>query len=78
MEITITQETKENGSHYIEATCGKTSAFVGRGASGYITVCCMNASHRAWRGAGRTFFTVDAAIKSYKKAEMKAIIGLLS
>lgn len=76
MNIEIIKESKENG-HYIEAACGKTTALVGRSAAGYISVVCKNASHRVWRGLGRTFGSVEEAVESYKKPEMKAIIRLL-
>lgn len=77
MDIMITKESNTSGDHYIEAICGKTTAVVGKSSFGYIFVLCCNASHRAYRGAGRTFNTIEEAVSAYKSPEMKSIIRLL-
>lgn len=66
-----------NGSEptgfYCGATCGKTSAFVSITKHGF-RVCCKNACHDVWRGAGRGFETLADALAGYKSPEMRAII----
>ena len=58
---------------HIHASAGKVSAYVGFHPRG-VDVCCLNASNRAWRGSGRCFPSLEAALAAYKSAEMKAII----
>ncbi|NBW12074.1 MAG: hypothetical protein EBR82_28990 [Caulobacteraceae bacterium] len=71
--VTITQIIRNDVGIYVDATCGKISAFV------FITdyevrVICQNASNKVWRGAGRAFQTAAEAVAAYKKLQMKAII----
>lgn len=76
MNITITNQTIDpEGTGCIEASCGNKSAYVSTYKSGkWVTVCCKNAAHSIWRGAGRTFPSFDEAVAAYKSPEMKAII----
>ncbi len=73
MTILITKSSKTETAAGIEATVNKTQGAVYITAHG-LQVLCMNASHRAWRGGGKHFPTVDAALAGYKSGEMKAII----
>lgn len=71
----INTQTSEVGK-FLEASCGKTCAYVWISKmSDTVNVCCKNASHRAFKGMGRTFRTIDEAIDAYKSPEMKAIIS---
>jgi hypothetical protein len=76
MDILITESIKAEHGTYVTATCGKTSAFVciHRGGLDGIRVCCKNASHRVFRGAGKFFANLEDAINGYRSPEMKAII----
>lgn len=76
MNILITNQTTDpNGTSFVEATCGKTSAFVSTyKTESSVTVCCQNASHRVHRMGGRTFESFDQAIETYRSGEMKSII----
>lgn len=53
--------------------CGNHSAQVVI-APTYVQVIVQNASNRAWRGMGKRFATVDAAVANYKTAEVRAMI----
>lgn len=61
---------------YVELQCGKHSALVVvcKGASNYVQVIVQNAMNRAWRGMGRRFATVDAALAAYKTAAVRTMI----
>lgn len=75
MDIQIIQQDTLPAGKYFEATCGKTSAYVWFSNSfGTVSVCCNNASHRAWGKLGRSFKSVEEALAAYKSPEMKAII----
>lgn len=75
MDIQINEFGKLESGKFFEATCGKISAYVWFGTyTGSINVCCKNASHRAFKGAGRTFWSIEDALAAYKSPEMKAII----
>jgi DNA-binding protein H-NS len=69
-----TSEINPTGTSHVHATAGKVSAYVGQYKNRHVSVCCLNASNRAWGGMGRTFRTWDEALAAYKSAEMKAII----
>src|SRR4051812_1732620 len=45
-------------------------------APDHVQVCSHNASNRAWRGLGRRFETVEAAIAGYKTESIKEMIRL--
>lgn len=75
MDIIITNSYNENGNKGIEMTCGKTSAMIFKGGrTAAITTICKNASHKAWRGMGRTFRTWEEAKAAYKSSAMKSMI----
>jgi len=76
MDIIITNSSRTDNHASIEMSDGKQTVYVGHGASGAISVCNMNASHKAWRGAGRTFRSFDEAEKAYKSSFMKAAISM--
>lgn len=73
MNVQITMTSREKDFFYFQAVCGKKSAFVSI-CPRWITVCCQNAAHKVWRGAGRTFETIAEAFEAYKSPEMRAII----
>lgn len=76
MEIRIDSHEKEGGRDYITMTCGKRSAYISYSKDSYINVCCKNASHMVWRGAGKVFWNGwDEAVSAYKSAGMKAMIN---
>lgn len=61
---------------YVELTCGKHSALVVicRGATNYVQVIVQNAMHRAYRGMGKRFATVETALKAYKTDAVRSMI----
>lgn len=63
-----------DGTHYMNLSSGKKSAFVSSGETLGVRVTCKNASHSVWRGAGRGFDSFADAIDGYKSADMKAMI----
>jgi hypothetical protein len=76
--IIQSSEINPDGTSHVYASAGKISAYVGQYKGRHVTVSCLNASNRAWRGMGRTFHGKDAfdqALAAYKSAEMKAIIA---
>jgi len=73
MNIQITQTIKAPTGFYFSATCEKVSATVAIHSYG-VQVVCQNAAHKVWRGSGKFFPTIAAAIDNYKSGEMKAII----
>lgn len=70
----ITSSSKTETSVYVEATCGNKSALVSFTPYG-VRVICQNAMHQVWRGAGKAFADVEAALAGYKSGEMKSIIS---
>ena len=60
-----------------EATCGKKEGyvFISKRSGGSITVLCINAAHKVYRGLGRSFNTIEEALGAYKSPEMKSIIN---
>lgn len=80
MEAMITDTSRQtalgNEYVYVELQCGKHSALVVvcRGATNYVQVIVQNAMNRAWRGMGRRFSTVEAAIAAYKTAAVRTMI----
>jgi hypothetical protein len=73
MDIQIVTNQKTAHGFYFEGVCGKVTASVGITKHG-LQVLCKNASHRAWRGGGKHFHTVQDALANYRSSEMKAII----
>lgn len=76
MQVIITGCTKTEDGTAFAATCGNKSAEIWISKrSNAIDVCCINASHRAWGGSGRVFWSAEEALAGYKSAEMRAIIS---
>ena len=77
MDLIITNQSRTERYSCIELSDGKKTAFVGLGQSGMITVCqTSNASHKTWRGAGRSFRSFDEARDAYKSSFMKSAVTL--
>jgi len=72
-EVMITETKLTSSALYVSATCGKVSALVCIGDL-QVRVIVQNAAHKAWRGSGKAFQNVAAALAAYKSEEMKAII----
>lgn len=76
--ITETSRSTALGNEYlyVEMQCGKHSALVVvcRGASNYVQVVVQNAVNRAWRGMGKRFANVEAAIAAYKTEAIRTMI----
>lgn len=54
---------------------GKESLIVvASGKLNYINVIILNAAHKAWKGNGKFFSTIDAAMANYKDVKIKAMI----
>lgn len=73
MTIQISEVVRTEHGTYVSAACGKVSAFVSVTSWG-LQVCCKNASHRVWRGAGKHFHTLADALAGYRSQEMQAMI----
>lgn len=73
MQVLVTKQAKQNDSHLFEMTCGKQSAHIWV-SPGYVMVCNLNASHRAWGGMGKRFDSLEAALANYKSSAMRAMI----
>jgi hypothetical protein len=76
MDILITDTHRTDNHAAVELSNGKQRVYIGKGSSGAISVCNMNASHKAWRGAGRTFWSFEEAEAAYKSGFMKAAISM--
>ncbi|MBU2538105.1 MAG: hypothetical protein KKH22_06675 [Proteobacteria bacterium] len=74
MDIMILEQSEGNNVKYFTLKAGNKEAFVSVHRDGTIQVCCKNASHRVWRGAGRIFDDKASALASYKSNEMRAMI----
>lgn len=76
MQVLITKHNVTEHSTFVEVTTGKQSAqFLMTDCR--VMVVCMNASHRVWGGLGKTFNSLDDALKAYKSAPMKAMIEVV-
>ena len=73
-QVEVAKLTRVDGALYVEAKCGTTTAIVGI-RKNWMTVCCMNASARAWGGFGKTFRTLSEAKAHYKSDAMQAILS---
>jgi hypothetical protein len=73
--MTITSEYfQEDGFKSLSVLVNeKKEFFISKGKC-TISVLNKNASHRAFKGAGRTFYTWEEALESYKSVESKAAI----
>lgn len=65
--------TNEFGTSY-SLTCESTTAFIGTRPDGSLYSCVHNASHQAWRGAGRYFPSLAAALEHYRSPVMRAML----
>lgn len=79
MDIQITSQSASEYGTWLELTAGKTSASVmvynEKGKDlGKLRVTCKNASHSCWRGVGKGFESVEAALENYRSAAMKGMI----
>jgi len=81
MDISVTSTSRQtalgNEYLYVEMQCGKHAAIVVvcRGATNYVQVVVQNAMNRAWRGMGKRFASLDAALRAYKTDAIKAMIS---
>lgn len=75
MTIAILESAKGLYGEYFTLECGTKSAYVGFNTMGYVTVCCNNAAHKCWRGAGKSFRCLEDALRAYKSGEMRAMIA---
>lgn len=73
MNIQILETSRTASGTYFQASCEKKTALVAIHSWG-VQVICQNAANRVWKGGGRHFPTIAAAIMGYKSGEMKAII----
>ena len=80
MAVNLIETLRDEFGTHIEAQAGKQKATVsiykGSLANLGVQVVCQNASHRAFRGAGKFFKDIGAALDNYRSAEMRAIIEL--
>lgn len=75
MMVQIERINTAEHANYITATCGSKSAMVAiNHDKTTVQVICKNAAHKAWRGSGRFFDSVQDAVDGYKSAEMKSMI----
>lgn len=70
--VDVLSEKKIDNVHYFDLECEsvKCSIFVGDN----VQVIVDNASHRAFRGMGKTFTTFEDALSNYKSPKLKAMI----
>lgn len=77
MELAITEAKQIENHSYIVITNGKQTVQVFRGGiSGMINIINRNASHRVWRGSGKSFQTFADARKAYRSEFMRSAIDL--
>ena len=76
MEILITDTSCSQYSSSVEMTNGKQKVYISKSSLGSVTILNMNASHKAWRGVGRTFWSFEDAIAAYKSEFMKTAITM--
>jgi hypothetical protein len=72
--VILEQDRMESGSTWMVMKCGKRKSFVYAGKS-CISVCCINASAKAFNRGGRSFPTFSHALAAYKSPEMKSMIS---
>lgn len=73
MEAIINKTSYVEDSLFLEMSCGKKSAQI-YFCTSYVSVTCLNASHKVWRGTGKTFNDIFEAIAGYKSIEMKTML----
>lgn len=75
--VTIVSEaTSQYGTRIFDLRSGSLSLTVSIAKHG-VTVRVQNAAHRAWRGAGKTFRTLDAAKRNYRDAKVLAALAVV-
>lgn len=80
MNVSITEIERKTmyGSDYVFVSLHTdrhaASVIIAKGHANYVQVTVKNASHRAYRGAGKRFLTVEAAIASYKTKAIRSMI----
>lgn len=72
--ILIERDYSTEYGRYIELHTDGMSISVNFENSGGVRICVKNASHRVWRGFGKHFDTVEAALENYKSAKAKTLI----
>lgn len=79
IQLSNIEKFKSGGStyNYFVGICEnrKVTITIVTGQSNYVNVAVHNASHRAWRGLGKDFSTLEAAVDNYKDEKIKAIIN---
>lgn len=77
MSILVMGEHSGHGCKSFELACDKKQAYISyHEGMGRVNVCCLNVSHRVWRGMGRFFGSWDEAKAAYKSRAMVAMIEL--
>ena len=74
MDVLISEKYSNEYATCFQLQCENKSAFVTFERDGRVQVCCQNAAHRVWRGAGKFFQSIAEALEAYKSPEMKAMI----
>jgi hypothetical protein len=71
--VRVTESSHANGYSFFELACGKQSISVSVGPMG-VRALVLNASHRAWRGIGKSFETFAAAREHYRSPGVRAML----
>lgn len=74
MDVMILEQSEGNNVKYFTLKAGNKEAFIAVHQDGTMQVCCKNASHSVWKGAGRIFDDKATALASYKSTEMRTMI----
>ena len=76
MQVLIESQEKIEGRIYFELSTEKKSAHISFNPElNSINVLCRNASHKAYKGMGRTFWNGwNEALEAYKSSDMKEMI----
>lgn len=83
MSVQVIRDTAENVSGITYRTVHLSTerqslvAIVATGKTSYIRVIVQNAAHKAYRGFGKQFTTIQAALANYKNADIRAMLGYL-
>lgn len=73
MTVLILDQSIEGEYTFFELATEKQEMFVNVGPVA-VRVCVKNASHKAYRGMGRSFETIEDAIAGYKSAACKTML----
>jgi DNA-binding protein H-NS len=76
MDILIESETSDNQGRSFSVVAAGQRVYVRVPAhkSAQVNVIVQNASHRAWRGCGKFFDSLESALDAYKSEKVKAAI----